>query len=94
MAAAGTANTVSRNMAFTLFKNVVDYADKYRGMQSVTVNEYEAYADISLDPDRHGTWREICYERGEMASIVVGFMAVVVGVGVWLGVASEEDIRI
>ena len=56
MAAAGTANKVSRNMAYTLFKNVVDYADKYRGMQSVTLNEHEAYADVSLDPDRHGTW--------------------------------------
>lgn len=56
MAAAGTANKVSRNMAYTLFKNVVDYADKYRGMQSVTLNEHEAYADICLDSDRHGTW--------------------------------------
>lgn len=56
MAAAGIANKVSRNMAYTLFKNVVDYADKYRGMQSVTLNEYEACADISLHPDRHGTW--------------------------------------
>lgn len=56
LAAAGTANKVSRNMAYTLFKNVVDYADKYRGMQSVTLNEHEAYADVSLDPDRHGTW--------------------------------------
>lgn len=56
MAAAGTANKVSRNMAYTLFKNVVDYADKYRGMQSFTLNEHEAYADISLDPERHGTW--------------------------------------
>lgn len=56
MAAAGTANKVSRNMAYTLFKNVVDYADKYRGMQSVTLNEHEAFADITLDPDQHGTW--------------------------------------
>ncbi len=56
MAAAGTANKLSRNMAYTLFKNVVDYADMYRGMQSVTLNEHEAYADVSLDPERHGTW--------------------------------------
>jgi len=56
MAAAGTANKLSRNMTYQLFKNVVDYADKYRGMQSVTLNEHEAYADITLDPDRHGTW--------------------------------------
>ena len=56
MATAGTASKVSKDMAYTLFKNVVDYADKYRGMQSVTLNEHEAYANISLDPDRHGTW--------------------------------------
>lgn len=56
MAAVGTANKVSRNMAYTLFKNVVDYADKYRGMQSVTLHEHEAYSDISLDPVQHGTW--------------------------------------
>ena len=56
MAAAGTANKVSQNLAYTLFKNVVDYSDKYRGMQSVTLHEHEAYADISLDPDRHGIW--------------------------------------
>src|SRR5205814_1414452 len=31
MAAKGTANKLSRNMAYTLFKNVVDYSDKYRG---------------------------------------------------------------
>lgn len=56
LAAVGTANTVCRNMAYTLFKNVVDYADRYRGMRSITRNEYEAFADVSLDRDRHGTW--------------------------------------
>ncbi|KAL8721097.1 MAG: hypothetical protein Q9181_007786, partial [Wetmoreana brouardii] len=43
-------------MAYTLYKNVVEYAGKYRGMQSVTLNEHEACAEISLDQDRHGTW--------------------------------------
>ncbi len=56
MAADGTANKLSKNMTYTLFKNVVDYTDKYRGMQSVVLNEYEAYADITLVPERHGTW--------------------------------------
>lgn len=56
MAADGTANKLSKNMAYTLFKNVVDYADRYRGMESVTLNEYEAYADVTLVPERHGTW--------------------------------------
>lgn len=56
MAANGTANKLSKNMAYTLFKNVVDYADKYRGMQSVVLRDYEAFADIELTPERHGTW--------------------------------------
>lgn len=56
MAAEGTANKLSKNMTYNLFKNVVDYADKYRGMQSVVLNEYEAYADITLVPERHGKW--------------------------------------
>ena len=56
MAADGTANKLSKNMTYNLFKNVVDYADKYRGMQSVVLNEYEAYADVTLVPERHGTW--------------------------------------
>lgn len=56
MAADCAANKLSKNMAYTLFKNVVDYADKYRGMQSVVLSEHEAYADIILEPERHGTW--------------------------------------
>lgn len=56
MAQEGKANRLNRNMAYQLFKNVVDYADVYRGMQSVVLNDDEAYADIVLDNDRHGTW--------------------------------------
>lgn len=56
MAADGTANKLSRNMTYNLFKNVVDYTDKYRGMQSVVLHEHEAFADITLAPERHGTW--------------------------------------
>lgn len=56
MATDGTANKLSKNMTYNLFKNVVDYADKYRGMQTVVLNEYEAYADITLVPESHGTW--------------------------------------
>ena len=56
MAAEGTANRLSKNMAYKLFKNVVDYADKYRGMQSVVLRDYEAFADIELTAERHGTW--------------------------------------
>ncbi|KAJ5323477.1 Type I Iterative PKS [Penicillium atrosanguineum] len=56
MALEGTANRLSRNMAYNLFKNVVDYNDHYRGMQSVVLDGMEAYADIILNPDRHGIW--------------------------------------
>lgn len=56
MAAEGTANRLSRNMAYTLFQNVVDYADKYRGMQSVVLHDFEAFADVELSAERHGTW--------------------------------------
>jgi asperthecin polyketide synthase len=56
MAADGAANRLSKGMAYNLFKNVVDYAERYRGMQSVVLNEYEAFADITLNPDRHGNW--------------------------------------
>ena len=56
MAAEGTANRLSRNMAYTLFQNVVDYAEKYRGMQSVVLHDYEAFADIELTAERHGAW--------------------------------------
>lgn len=49
LAAEGKANRLSRNMAYTLFaKNLVDYADKYRGMQSVVMHDLEAFADVKL----------------------------------------------
>ncbi|KAK4990348.1 hypothetical protein LTR66_006820 [Elasticomyces elasticus] len=43
------ANRFSGNMAYKLFAaNLVDYADKYRGMQAVVMNEFEAFADVQL----------------------------------------------
>lgn len=49
LAAAGQANRLSRNMAYTLFaNNLVDYADKYRGMQSVVMHDLEAFAEVQL----------------------------------------------
>ncbi|KAJ5514171.1 hypothetical protein N7463_003723 [Penicillium fimorum] len=56
MATAGVCSRISKNMAYTLFTNVVDYADKYRGMDMVVLHEYEAYADISLAPETYGNW--------------------------------------
>jgi monodictyphenone polyketide synthase len=57
LAARGKANRFSRNMAYTLFaSNLVDYADKYRGMQCVVMHGLEAFADIELTTKEGGTW--------------------------------------
>ena len=56
LAAEGIANKLNKNMAYTLFKNVVDYAPKYRGMDTVTLHDYEACCNITLVKERHGTW--------------------------------------
>ena len=52
----GLASRLSRGLTYTLFENVVDYTEKYRGMHSVVIHELEAYADVILAPERHGTW--------------------------------------
>lgn len=57
MASEGTANHLSHKMVYALFaQNLVDYAEKYRGMQSVTMHELEAFANITLKSDGSGTW--------------------------------------
>lgn len=57
LAEQGIANRFSRNMAYGLFaRSLVDYADKYRGMQSVVLHELEAFADIKLSEDKSGKW--------------------------------------
>ncbi|KAL4935846.1 hypothetical protein BDV06DRAFT_233897 [Aspergillus oleicola] len=53
----GVANRFNHNMAYLLFaNNLVDYAQKYRGMQSVVLHELEAFADIKLSTEKSGTW--------------------------------------
>lgn len=57
LAADGTASRFSRNMAYTLFaSNLVDYADKYRGMQTVVLHGLEGYADMQLTTSESGVW--------------------------------------
>ncbi|KAK4168184.1 hypothetical protein QBC43DRAFT_309829 [Cladorrhinum sp. PSN259] len=57
LAQAGVANRFTHNMAYLLFaNNLVDYADKYRGMHSVVLHELEAFADIVLTTDKSGSW--------------------------------------
>lgn len=54
----GVANRLSHKMAYMLFaKNLVDYADKYRGMQSVVMHGLEAYAEVTIKAsDMSGVW--------------------------------------
>lgn len=56
MAVENQASQLSKPLAYALFKNVVDYADRYRGMDRVVIHDHEAFADITLTDDRHGTW--------------------------------------
>ena len=58
MADEGVASRLSHGMAYLLFAaNLVDYADKYRGMQSVVLHGLEAYADVTLKSgDTSGSW--------------------------------------
>lgn len=56
MALENKASQLSKALAYALFKNVVDYADRYRGMDRVVIHDYEAFADITLIPERHGVW--------------------------------------
>lgn len=57
LAEAGIANRFTRNMAYLLFaNNLVDYHEKYRGMQSVVLNELEAFADVQLTTQGGGNW--------------------------------------
>ena len=57
LAEKGNANRFSHKMVYLLFANsLVDYANKYRGMQSVVMHEFEAFADIKLTEEKGGTW--------------------------------------
>ncbi|KAF2118833.1 putative polyketide synthase [Lophiotrema nucula] len=49
LAGEGVANRFTHKMAYTLFaSNLVDYADKYRGMQAVVMDGFEAFAEVTL----------------------------------------------
>jgi iterative type I PKS product template protein len=57
LADSGIASRFSRSMAYRLFaSNLVDYADKYRGMQSVVLHGLEAFADVVLSTEQGGVW--------------------------------------
>ena len=56
MAKDGTANKLSRSMAYRLFSNLVDYSEKYRGIQSVILDRFEAVANVELHHEVTGLW--------------------------------------
>lgn len=57
LAESGIASRFSHNMAYLLFaNNLVDYATKYRGMQSVVLHDLEAFADVVLSTEKGGIW--------------------------------------
>ncbi|KAI3318557.1 putative polyketide synthase [Xylariaceae sp. AK1471] len=57
LAEEGIANRLSHNMAYLLFAtNLVDYANKYRGMQSVVLHGLEGFADVTLTTEKGGAW--------------------------------------
>ncbi len=57
LAETGEANRFSHKMAYHIWaNNLVDYSDRYRGMQSVILYGLEAVADITLSTDEGGTW--------------------------------------
>ncbi|KAE8417496.1 hypothetical protein BDV36DRAFT_309409 [Aspergillus pseudocaelatus] len=52
----GLASRVSKDLVYTLFKNVVDYAEHYRGIQSVIMYGLEAVANVILSPSQDSRW--------------------------------------
>ncbi|KAL2818704.1 hypothetical protein BDW59DRAFT_175058 [Aspergillus cavernicola] len=55
LAVEGVADRLSRDTAYNLFAKLVDYAEEYRGMRSVILNDLEAMADIVLTNRTNGT---------------------------------------
>ncbi|OTA99700.1 hypothetical protein M426DRAFT_16165 [Hypoxylon sp. CI-4A] len=57
MAQEGVATRFSNGMAYLSFgRSLVNYASKYRGMQSVILNGFEGVAEITLTTEMAGTW--------------------------------------
>src|SRR5579871_4667255 len=56
LADTGQASKLSRQLAYRLFANLVDFSEPYQGMQSVVLNQMEAFADIQLSLNDGGKW--------------------------------------
>ena len=74
MAVEGVASRFTRKMAYTLFaSNLVDYAEKYRGMKTVVVHELEAFSDVELSLKESGVWTVAPYFIDSVAHLA-GFV--------------------
>ena len=69
MAKDGTANKLSRSMAYRLFSNLVDYSEKYRGIQFVILDRFEAVANVKLHREVTGSWTIPPYFMDSVAHI-------------------------
>ncbi|KAK8117734.1 polyketide synthase [Apiospora kogelbergensis] len=56
MGAEGSATRLNRKMAYILFSNVVHYSEKYQGMKTVCLSDWEACAEVKLCDEAHGNW--------------------------------------
>lgn len=69
MAQDGTANKLSRSMAYRLFSNLVYYSEKYRGIQSGILDRLEAVANVELHPKVIGSWTILPYFSDSVAHL-------------------------
>ena len=52
----GRASKLSRQLAYRLFANLVDWSEVYQGMQMVFLDRMEAYAEVQLSTKDTGEW--------------------------------------
>ena len=53
MAIEGTANKMSKNMVYKLFENCVLYGEEWRGMDTIVLDDREAFCEVTLLPNKH-----------------------------------------
>jgi hypothetical protein len=68
------ASAVGYSDFYLLFKNIVDYAPPYHGIQSVVVHGLEAVADIILTPSPEGRWSSAPPHHIDSIAHVGGFV--------------------
>ncbi|KAF7586173.1 hypothetical protein BBP40_009329 [Aspergillus hancockii] len=56
LASTGRASRFSKEVVYTLFKNIVDYSEPYHAIQSLVLHGLEAVAEVILTPSKAGRW--------------------------------------